>query len=338
MGSPNIASKRWVYGQYDTTVRTSTAVRPGGDAGVVRLRGTRRAIAATTDCNGRYVYLNPRSGTLAAVAEAARNLVCVGALPTAVTNNLNFGNPLKPYIYYQFREAVLAMAEACKLFETPVTGGNVSFYNETNGVAIYPTPVIGMVGVIEDVDHITRHAFQNVGDTIILLGDNTDALVASEYLYVMEDLVAGEPPSVDLLRERGLQHAVLAMIQHGLLHSAHDVSEGGLACALAESALGSGENPLGVEVTLQDAVPVLPLLFGEAQGRVVISCDPRSAGEALVFAKRHGVPCRTIGKVVPSDEGFRIDGRATTLEADVEILAELYFRAIPNLMDGARPS
>jgi len=335
MGSPNIASKRWIYGQYDTTVRTGTAVRPGGDAGVVRLRGTRRAIAATTDCNGRYVYLNPRSGTLAAVAEAARNLVCVGALPTAVTNNLNFGNPLKPHIYYQFRESVLAMAEACKLFETPVTGGNVSFYNETNGVAIYPTPVIGMVGVLEDVDHITRHAFQNVGDTIILLGDNKNELGASEYLYVIEGLVAGEPPSVDLLGERSLQHAVLAMIQNGLLNSAHDVSEGGLACALAESALGDGEDPLAVHVTLRDAVPVLPLLFGEAQGRVVVSCDPRSAGEVLVLAKQHGVPCRAVGQVVASDEGFRIDGRATTLEADVKTLAELFFGAIPNLMDGA---
>ena len=338
MGSPNIASKSWIYGQYDTTVRTGTAVRPGGDAGVVRLRGTRRAIAATTDCNGRYVYLNPRSGTLAAVSEAARNLVCVGALPTAITNNLNFGNPLKPYIYYQFRESVLAMAEACKLFETPVTGGNVSFYNETDGVAIYPTPVIGMVGVLDDVDHITRHAFQDEGDTIILLGDNTDHLGASEYLYVMEDMVAGEPPPVDLLGERGLQHAVLAMIQQGLLRSAHDVSEGGLACALAESALGTGENPLGVQITLRDPLPVLPLLFGEAQGRVVVSCAPRSADEILRVAKRHGVPCRAVGQVVSSDEGFRIDGRATTLEADVALLAEQFFGAIPRLMDGAGPS
>jgi phosphoribosylformylglycinamidine synthase len=255
-----------------------------------------------------------------------------------VTNNLNFGNPLKPHIYYQFREAVLAMAEACKLFETPVTGGNVSFYNETDGVAIYPTPVIGMIGVLEDVDHITRHAFRNVGDTIILLGDNTGELGASEYLYVMESLVAGEPPSVDLFGERQLQHAVLAMIQQGLLRSAHDVSEGGLACALVESALGAGESPLGVHVTLQDALPAIPLLFGEAQGRVVVSCDPRQADEALVIAKRHGVPCRAIGQVVASDEGFRIDGRATSLEADVEILAELFFGTIPNLMDGTGPS
>jgi len=196
------------------------------------------------------------------------------------------------------------------------------------------------------VDHITRHAFRNAGDTIILLGDNTEELGASEYLYVMEGLVAGEPPTVDLFGERQLQHAVLAMIREGLLQSAHDVSEGGLACALVESALGAGdgagveagESPLGVRVTLQDALPVLPLLFGEAQGRVVVSCDPHQADEVLVIGKRHGVPCRAIGQVVPSDEGFGIDGRATSLEADVELLAELFFGAIPNLMDGAEPS
>ena len=338
MASPNIASKRWVYSQYDTTVRTGTAIRPGGDAGVVRLRGTRRAVAATTDCNGRYVYLNPRVGVLGAVAEAARNLVCVGALPTAVTNNLNFGNPLKPHIYYQFQEAVLGMSEACKLFETPVTGGNVSFYNETDGVAIYPTPVIGMIGVVEDVDHLTRHDFQNAGDTILLLGDNTDELGGSEFLYIMEGLVAGEPPSVDLLAERRLQHAVLAMIQRGLLHSAHDVSDGGLACALAESALGGEEGSLGVDVILQDALPAVPLLFGEAQGRVVVSCDSHSVDDVLLLAKRHGVPCGSIGQVVPAEDGFRISGRATDLEVDLGVLSELFFDTIPNLMDGASPS
>ena len=338
MASPNIASKRWLYGQYDTTVRTGTVIRPGGDAGVVRLRGTRRAVAATTDCNGRYVYLNPRMGALGAVAEAARNLVCVGALPTAVTNNLNFGNPLKPHIYYQFREAVAGMSEACKLFETPVTGGNVSFYNETDGVAIYPTPVIGMVGVVEDIDHLTRHAFQHAGDTILLLGDNTDELGGSEYLYIMEGLVAGEPPSVDLLAERRLQHAVLAMIQSGLLHSAHDVSDGGLTCALAESALGREDGPLGVDVTLHDTLPTVPLLFGEAQGRVIISCNARSLDDVLRLAKRHGVPCRSIGETVPAEDGFRITTRAPAIEVDLEVLSELFFDTIPNLMDGASRS
>ena len=334
IASPNIASKRWVYRQYDTTVRTGTAIRPGADAGVVRLRGTRRAIAAKTDCNGRYVYLNPRAGAMAAVAEAARNLVCVGALPTAVTNCLNFGNPLKPQIYYQFREAVLGMADACRLFETPVTGGNVSFYNETDGAGIYPTPVIGMVGVVEDIAHLTCSAFEEAGDAVILLGDNTDELGGSEYLYVMHGLVAGEPPSVDLLGERRLQQAVLALVHEGLLRSAHDVSEGGLACALAESALGRGSSaPTGVHVTLHDSLPALPLLFGEAQGRVVVSCDARSTDDALRLAKRHGVPCRQIGHVVAPEDGFRIEGRSATLEVDMEIISDLFFGAIPRLME-----
>ena len=246
LGSPNVASKQWVYHQYDTTVRTSTAVRPGGDAGVVRIRGTKRAVAATTDCNGRFVYLQPKTGAMAAVAEAARNLVCVGAMPTAITNNLNFGNPLKAHIYYQLREAVMGMRDACSAFETPVTGGNVSLFNETDGKAIYPTPVIGMVGVIDDVDRITPNAFQNVGDDIVLLGDNTGEIGGSEYLYVTADLVAGEPPSVDLEGEKRLQQAMLAMIHEGLVTAAHDCSQGGLACTLAAMALGAGEDPLGV--------------------------------------------------------------------------------------------
>jgi phosphoribosylformylglycinamidine synthase subunit PurL len=178
------------------------------------------------------------------VAEAARNLVCVGALPTAVTNNLNFGNPLKPDIYFQMREAVLGMAEACELFETPVTGGNVSLYNETDGKAIYPTPVIGMVGVIDDVSTVVGHAFRSEGDALILLGETREEIGASEYLYRTEGIVAGTPPSVDLMAERRLQHAVLALVQKGLLRSAHDCSEGGLACALAECAVGDSERTL----------------------------------------------------------------------------------------------
>jgi phosphoribosylformylglycinamidine synthase subunit PurL len=183
IGSPNLASKRWIWEQYDTSVRTGTVVRPGGDAGVIRLRGSKRGLAATTDCNGRYCWLDPREGAKAAVAEAARNLVCTGALPTAVTNNLNFGNPLKPHIYFQLREAVLGMAEACSLFETPVTGGNVSLFNETDGVAIHPTPVIGMVGILDDVEvHATTPAFRSEGDRIMLLGTNREEVGGSEYL------------------------------------------------------------------------------------------------------------------------------------------------------------
>lgn len=333
IGSPNIASKQWVYRQYDTTVRTSTAVRPGGDAGVVRIRGTRRAVAATTDCNGRFVYLEPRTGAMIAMAEAARNLVCVGALPTAITNNLNFGNPLKPHIYHQFRESVLGMSEACTVFETPVTGGNVSFYNETDGRAIYPTPVIGMVGVVEDVDHITGHAFAAEGDAIVLLGRNTDEIGGSEYLYVTADLVAGAPPKVDLLGERNLQRAVLALIERGWVHSAHDCSDGGLACALAESALGSGEIPLGVDVTLDDTLPPVAVLFGEAQGRIVLSCAPDDVDAVLALAEEHDVPARRIGTVGSRGGSFQMTLNDARVELDASALRDAYFEAIPAIMD-----
>jgi phosphoribosylformylglycinamidine synthase len=333
LGSPNIASKRWVYRQYDTTIRTATAVRPGGDAGVIRIRGTTRAVAATTDCNGRYVYLEPRAGAMIAVAEAARNLVCVGALPTAITNNLNFGNPLKPHIYYQLREAVLGMAAACEAFETPVTGGNVSLYNETDGRAIYPTPVIGMVGVIDDVSTIVRHAFADVGHDIVLLGDNTEELGGSEYVYVTADLVAGAPPKVDLEVERALQHAVLAMTRARLLRSAHDCSEGGLACALAESALGDGEAPLGVSVQIDDDLRPVGVLFGEAQGRIVVSCDPERTGEVLQIAARYEVPARRIGAVTSAEEGFSITVRGASVHATAAAMADAYFDSLSRVMD-----
>jgi phosphoribosylformylglycinamidine synthase len=339
LGSPNVASKRWIYRQYDTTVRTATAARPGGDAGVIRIRGTTRAVAATTDCNGRYVYLEPRTGAMIAVAEAARNLACVGAVPTAITNNLNFGNPLKPHIYYQLREAVLGIAAACKAFETPVTGGNVSLYNETDGRAIYPTPVIGMVGVVEDVANLRGHAFRQAGDDIVLLGENTEELGGSEYLYVTAGLVAGAPPAVDLEAERALQQAVLAMIGEGLIRSAHDCSEGGLACALAEAAVGDGEEPLGVRVRLDDDLRPVGVLFGEAQGRVVVSCAPESTDAVLRAARRHEVPVRRIGSVRPATDGFTIEHAAARVSASVADLASAYFGAIPALMDappGAR--
>jgi phosphoribosylformylglycinamidine synthase subunit PurL len=333
LGSPNVASKQWIYHQYDTTVRTSTAVRPGGDAGVVRIRGTTRAVAATTDCNGRLVYLEPKSGAMAAVAEAARNLVCVGAMPTAVTNNLNFGNPLKPHIYYQLREAVLGMRDACSAFETPVTGGNVSLFNETDGRAIYPTPVIGMVGVVEDVSKIVPQAFRQVGDDIVLLGENTGELGGSEYLYVTADLVAGQPPAVDLDHERMLQQAVLAMVHERLLSSAHDCSEGGLACALAESALGDGEEPLGVDAEIDEELRPVVSLFGEAHGRVVVSCSPQKTAEVLRIAERHDVRATRIGSVVDAEAGFALKVRDGSVTVSLTEMAEVYFQAIPRIMD-----
>lgn len=333
LASPNVASKRWIYEQYDTTVRTSTAVRPGGDAGVVRIRGTKRAVAATTDCNGRFVYLEPRTGAMIAAAEAARNLVCVGALPTAITNNLNFGNPEKAHIYYQLRESVLGLAAACKTFETPVTGGNVSLYNETDGRAIYPTPVIGMVGVIEDVETITPQAFQRPGDDIVLLGANTDEIGGAEYLYVTADLVAGPPPAVDLDAERALQRAVLQLIRERLLSSAHDCSEGGLACALAEAALGNGDTPHGISVELDDELRPVACLFGEAQGRVIVSCAPDKTPEVLRIAALHEVPARRIGRVGGRDGDFTIEATGASIATPLGAMAASYFDSIANLMD-----
>ncbi len=333
LGSPNIASKRWIHDQYDTTVRTGSVQEPGGDAGVVRIRGTRKAVAATTDGNGRYVYLDPRRGAMIAMAEAARNVACVGAVPTAITNNLNFGNPLKPHIYYQLREAVLGMAEACKVFETPVTGGNVSLYNETDGVAIYPTPVVGMVGIVEDVDRVVGHAFRSEGHAIVLLGRCTEEIGASEYLYALHDTVAGQPPAVDLLAERSLQQALVAMIGAGLISSAHDCSDGGLACALAESALGDGEDPRGIDVELDDALRPVAVLFGEAQGRVVVSCGPERLDDVLAAAARHGVPARKIGTVGAVGGRFRVRVTDGMLEAEVDRLSEAFFGALPAIMD-----
>src|SRR4029077_8282174 len=196
--SPTIASKRWVFQQYDHTVRTNTVVGPGGDAAVVRIRGTDRAIALKTDCNGRYAFLDPREGARIAVAEAARNVACSGGRPMAITNNLNFGNPKRPEVYFQLREAVAGMGEACTALGTPVTGGNVSLYNENPTGAVYPTPVVGMIGLIDSISHITRSNFQNEGDTVILLGEPTVELGASEYLARIHNVVAGAPPACDL--------------------------------------------------------------------------------------------------------------------------------------------
>ena len=338
LGSPNIASKRWVYHQYDTTVRTATAVRPGGDAGVIRIPGTNTAVAATTDCNGRFVYLEPRTGAMIAVAEAARNLVCVGAVPMAITNNLNFGNPLKAHIYYQFREAVLGMKEACEAFETPVTGGNVSFYNETDGRAIYPTPVIGMVGMIDDASKIVGQTFQVEGDDIVLLGENTDELGGSEYLYVTAGLVAGAPPRVDLGKERALQQAVSMMTNGRHVRSARDCSDGGLACTLAECALGDGETAIGIEVQLDANLAPVATLFAESQGRIVVSCAREQTGDVLRIAEEHGVRAAKIGTVTAAVSPFRIVMCEGRVDADLAEMADAYFGALPSIMDAPSTS
>jgi phosphoribosylformylglycinamidine synthase subunit PurL len=332
LSSPTIASKRWVYRQYDTSVRTNTVIGPGGDAAVLRLRGTRKAIAVKTDCNGRYVYLEPRVGGRIAVAESARNVACTGARPMAITNCLNFGNPKRPEVFFQFREAVGGMADACEALGTPVTGGNVSLYNESPNGAVYPTPVIGMVGLIEDVDHVTRATFQHVGDAIVLLGEPTGELGGSEYLSWIHGVTAGAPPSCDLAAERRLIDALLEAIRSGLVTSAHDCSDGGLAVALAECAMANREDgtSASVDLTHWSSIAARALLFGEAQGRVVVSTG--SAEEVGRIAAAHGVPARRIGTVESSDRPFRIRYAAGELSSPIDRLATAYHGAIPSIM------
>ena len=231
--SPNIVSKQWVYHQYDSMVRTNTIVGPGCDAAVILIKGTNKALAIKTDCNSRYVYLNPKEGTKIAVAESARNIVCSGGVPLAITNCLNFGNPYKPEVYWQFAQAIAGMGEACRHFETPVTGGNVSFYNESPETAVYPTPTIGMVGLVEDLKHITTSFFKDEGDVIYLLGEDKEELGGSEYAKVIHKKVAGDSPQINLDEEKRLQDTLLNLIRKGLIKSAHDVSEGGIVSAIS---------------------------------------------------------------------------------------------------------
>ena len=330
--SPTIASKRWVYRQYDHTVRTNTVIGPGGDAAVVRVRGTDKALALKVDCNGRYCHLDPREGAKAAVAEAARNVACVGGRPMAITNNLNFGNPRRPEVYFQLKEAIAGMAEACTVLGTPVTGGNVSLYNENPSGAVYPTPVIGMVGLLDSVAHATGAAFTHDGDAIVLLGEPTAELGGSEYLARIHGVVAGAPPRVDLAGERALVDALLEAIGAGLVRSAHDASDGGLAVALAECTMLDRERLLGAEVDLTpwSSLPLRALLFGEAHGRVVVSTPDAAA--VVRIASDRGVPAREIGTVRADSGLLEITIGSRQLIAPVERLAAAYHDAIPTIM------
>jgi phosphoribosylformylglycinamidine synthase len=336
LSSPTIASKRWITRQYDSQVRTNTVAGPGAaDAAIVRLRGTTKALALKTDCNGRYVYLDPRMGGRIAVAEAARNVACTGARPLAITNNLNFGNPKKPEVFFQLRESVAGMGEACTVLETPVTGGNVSLYNENPQGAVFPTPTVGMVGLIDDVSTATRMTFTTPGDAIVLLGETKDELGGSEYLARVHGLTIGAPPSVDLAGEKRLIGALLAAIGSGAVRSAHDTSEGGLAVALAESCMAEPERPLGADVTLETTVPMRSAFWGESQGRVIVSTPDADA--VLAIARQHGVPAARIGTVT-AGPALRVTAGGTTLDVPVADLAAAYHGAIPALMTRAATS
>jgi len=297
LASPGVASKEWVYRQYDQQVGTNSLVLPGSDAGVIRIKGTRKAVALTTDCNARFVSLDPRTGTAMAVAEAARNLSASGARPLALTDCLNFGSPERPEILWQFREAVEGMAEACRALGVPVVGGNVSFYNETLGQAILPTPVVGMVGLIDDAGRRATQWFAEPGDRVALLGPDAVSLGGSEYLAAIHGRVAGRLAPLDLGLERTVQEACRAAIGAGLVRSAHDCAEGGLGVAVAEACV-SGPGPVGAELDLPaDGRPAVLVLFGEGPSRLVVSVKPEAERHWTELMGEFGVPWRWIGRV-----------------------------------------
>jgi phosphoribosylformylglycinamidine synthase II len=345
LASPAIASKRWITEQYDTMVRTNTLVLPGaGDAAVVRIKGTKRALALATDGNGRWCQLNPRLGAMHAVAEAARNVACCGARPIAATNCLNFGSPEKPEVMWQFSEVIDGLTVACNKLGTPITGGNVSFYNETLGKSIYPTPVIGMLGVIEDASHVLKMAFREEGGVIILLDGSTSIVGAqhaaplhaesnprqefssSEYSKTISAIVAGEPPVIDLAAEKRLQDCLVALAAEGAVQSAHDISDGGLAVAIAESCFTS--NGFSALISVEDKIPAEAALFGERGARAVVSVKPTSLARVLDIARQYGVGALEIGKVTRGST-FRIEynGRAV-VDSSIETLRNTWAHSL----------
>jgi phosphoribosylformylglycinamidine synthase len=304
MAEPNIASKREVYRQYDHMVLVGTIVEPGSDAAVVKIEGTEKAIALATDCNARHCYLDPFEGTKAAVVEAARNVACSGARPVAITNCLNFGNPYKPEVYWTFAEAIRGMSAACVALETPVTGGNVSFYNESPKAAVWPTPVIGMLGLIEDARRINNQFFKQTGDLIALLGKPCCSTGASQYLQTMHGLVSGQVPKIDLDKEKRLINLILLLQEKGLINSAHDVSEGGLLVAVAESCFKT--DPLGVELDFELGCRPSCEYFGESGGRIVVSFNQDKQNEIEALCALHDTPVSLLG-VVKDSGAFKVN-------------------------------
>ena len=332
LASPNICSRKWIWQQYDHEVMLNTVVLPGSDAAVLRVgepgRGevTTRGIAVSTDCNGRYCYLDPYVGAQIAFAEAARNVSCSGGRPAAITDCLNFGNPEKPEVFWTFAESVRGLADACRAFGVPVISGNVSFYNESFGQPIYPTPTVGMVGLLDDVSKHTTSAFKDAGDVVVLLGETLPELGGSEYLALEHDEIAGKPPALDIELELAVQATVREGIAAGVIKSAHDCSEGGIAVALAECCLG-GE--LGANVHLDDDLPPAVSLFSETQSRVVVTCADGDTEALLEIAREREVPYAVLGEV--GGEALVI-GEKLTLT--VEAMREAYEPTLAALVTG----
>jgi len=354
LASPAIASKRWITEQYDTMVRTNTLAGPGAsDAAVIRIKeseknGVMKALALATDGNGRWCQLNPRLGAMHAVAEAARNVAASGARPIAATNCLNFGSPGKPEVMWQFSEAIDGLTVACNELGTPITGGNVSFYNETLGKSIYPTPVIGILGILDDASRVLKIAFREAGDVILLLdGSNSSAgaqhaaplqgtqreFSSSEYSKTIPGLVSGEPPAIDLGAEKRLIDCLVALASEAILQSAHDISDGGLAVTLAESCFASAGARyavpvLGVDVNVEDDGPPEKELFGESGARAIVSVSPTKLAAVLATARQYGVGAQEIGKVI-RDNAFRIQyKRNAVIDSPVESLLDIWAHSL----------
>ncbi len=323
LSSPAVASKCWVWEQYDHMVRTNTTAGPGGDAAVLRIKGTKKALALTVDGNGRYCQKNPRRGAKLAVAEAARNLVVTGAQPLAVTDCLNFGNPEKPEVMWEFSETIDGLTEACQIFDTPVTGGNVSFYNETLGQSILPTPIIGMVGMIENVADAMTTNFRGEGRTIAVLGEdqvsggelNVDrqkqlGFFSSEYFKVQGGMSGGEPPEIDLALEKRVQQCCLALLRRRLMESAHDISEGGFLLAILESAFGSSNQNLGFCLELETALPPEIFLFEESPSRIIFSLEEKHLAPGREIAGEYGLSLTRVGMTQPDWVEIGVNHRA----------------------------
>ncbi len=326
--SPNIVSKRWVYEQYDSMVRTNTIVGPGCDAAVVYIKGTDKALAMKTDCNSRYVYLNPKEGTKIAVAESARNIVCSGGVPLAITNCLNFGNPYKPEMYWQFKEAIEGMGEACKFFDTPVTGGNVSFYNESPTNAVYPTPTIGMVGLVEKLENVTTSFFKGEGDLIYVLGEDFEELGGSEYLKIIHNKVAGDSPKINLEVEKKLQSTLLELIGQKLILSAHDVSEGGIISALAECCIMNNERLIGAEVNIHFKTRKDFSFFSESQSRIIVSIKKEMKSGFEKFLNEKGQSFHYLGLTGGKD--FSVNDE---FKFELDALSDIYYNTISRIMN-----
>jgi phosphoribosylformylglycinamidine synthase II len=327
LSTPNITSKQFVYRQYDSTVRSNTVQGPGGAAAVIRLKGTQKGLAMSTDCNGRYVYLNPRIGGQIAVVEAARNVVCSGGEPLAITNCLNFGNPKDPEIFWQFKEAVTGIGEACRALNTPVTGGNVSFYNETGDTAVFPTPVIGMVGLLENIEQSTTIEYKDAGDFIVTLGALNGCLGGSEYLRTIHGKIQGPIPHLNLELEMGIQELCLDAIKKGIIKSAHDLSDGGLAVNISESLIHSKKG-LGARLDVVRKLQNSELLFGECQSVIVVTLEEGALYELILLAQKLDMHTQTIGRVTDTNSliiNDQIDISRTKLE-------NAYFNSLEKIM------